>query len=170
MDRKKQGISMIIVLWIIAILTVLTTATALMTTSDITSTLNLVKRKRTIKSAETASEFVVSFLPEYKDLGTLVANDTFMRTGDTVLGHKMYLTPDSSDIGVVTPLPLIRESGTVGESGTINPILTSWAMILQYGTRGMIMQGGEYLAQRRIQAAAAFSVPGGAEMMGHTMY
>ena len=170
MGDKKQGISMIIVLWIIAILTVLTTATALMTTSDITSTLNLVKRKRTIKSAETASEFVVSFLPEYKDLGNLIANDTFMISGDTSLGHKLFLTPDSSDIGVVTPIPLIREAGTVGESGTVNPILTSWAMILEYGTRGMIMQGGEYLAQRRIQAAAAFSVPGGEEMMGHTMY
>jgi hypothetical protein len=43
-------------------------------------------------------------------------------------------------------------------------------MILEYGTRGMIMQGGEYLAQRKIQAAAAFSIPGGEEMMGHTMY
>lgn len=170
MDKKKQGISMIIVLWIIAILTVLTTATALMTTSDIASTLNLVKRKRTIKSAETASEFVVSFLPEYKDLSNLVSNDTFVGGGDTTYGHKMYLTPDSSDIGVVTPLPLIRESGTVGEGGTVNPILTSWALILEYGTRGMIMQGGDYLAQRRIQAAAAFSVPGGEEMMGHTMY
>ena len=170
MDKKKQGISMIIVLWIIAILTVLTTATALMTTSDIASTLNLVKRKRTIKSAETASEFVVSFLPEYKDLSNLVSNDTFMGGGDTTYGHKMYLTPDSSDIGIVTPLPLIRESGTVGEGSTVNPILTSWALILEYGTRGMIMQGGEYLAQRRIQAAAAFSVPGGEEMMGHTMY
>ncbi|MCK4321375.1 hypothetical protein KAX08_02515 [candidate division WOR-3 bacterium] len=170
MGKKKEGISMIIVLWIIAILTVLTTATALMTTSDIASTLNLVKRKRTIKSAETASEFVVSFLPKYKDLGNLVSNDTFMGGGDTVYGHKLFLAPDSQDIGVVTPLPLIRGSGTVGEGGTVNPILTSWALILEYGTKGMVMQGGDYLAQRRIQAAASFSFPGGKEAMGHTMY
>ncbi len=170
MDKKKQGISMIIVLWIIAILTVLTTATALMTTSDIISTLNLVKRKRTIKSAETASEFVVSLLPEYKDLGTLVANDTFMSGGDTVYGHKMFLTPDSSDIGVITPLPLIRMGGTTGGATGINPILYGWSLVLEYGTRGIIKKEGDYLALRKIQAAAAFTLPGGEMMMGHTMY
>lgn len=170
MDKKKQGISMIVVLWIIAILTVLTTATALMTTSDIASTLNLVKRKRTIKSAETASEFVVSFLPEYKDLSNLVSNDTFMSGGDTTYGHKMCLTPDSSDIGVITPLPLIRMGGSTGEEFSVNPILYGWSMVLEYETRGIIKKGNEYLAQRKIQAAAAFSLPGGEKMMGHTMY
>ena len=42
---SKKGISMIIVLWIMAILTLLTTATALMTQGDIASTINLIKRK-----------------------------------------------------------------------------------------------------------------------------
>ena len=170
MGKRKEGVSMIIILWIIAILTVLTTATALMTTSDITSTLNLVKRKRTIKSAETASEFVISFLPEYKDLATLIPNDTFMGAGDTSYGHKMFLTPDSSDIGVVTPIPLIQMGGSTGEAYSANPILYGWSLVLEYGTRGLIKKDGEYLARRNIQAAAAFTIPGGEEKMGHTMY
>ena len=171
MHKGKNGISMIIILWIITILTVLTTATVLMTTSDITSTLNLVKRKRTIKSAETSSEFVVSFLPEFKDLSTYdtLVTDTFVR-GDTTFGHKLYLSPDSTDIGVFGPIPIIRESGTTGAELGVNPILTSWALILEYKTRGLIEKGNEYVAIRRIEAAASFAVPGGEEMMGHTMY
>ncbi len=86
-----------------------------------------------------------------------------------VYGHKMFLTPDSQDFLVLIPAPLPSESGTTGECSTVNPILTSWAVILEYWTRGMIIKGGEYLAQIRIQAAA-FSVTGFEEMMGHTMY
>lgn len=87
-----------------------------------------------------------------------------------VYGHKMFLTPNSQDLVVLIHTPLPSESGTIGECSTVNPILTSWAVIIEYWTRGMIMQCGEYLTQIRIQAAASFSVNGCEEMMGHTMY
>ena len=67
-----------------------------------------------------------------------------------VYGHKMFLTPDSQDFLVLIPAPLPGESGTIGECFTVNPILTSWAVILEYWTRGIIMHDGEYLAQIRI--------------------
>ena len=70
-EKGKKGISMVVVLWVVTILTVLVAATALMTYSDIASAINLRKRYRTLRAAEAPSDFVISYLPEYKRLHEL---------------------------------------------------------------------------------------------------
>lgn len=170
MRKNREGISMIIVLWIITILTVLTTATALLTTSDVTSTLNLVKRKRAIKSAETCSEIVISFLPQYKDVDFLPKTDTFIDTvaSDTTYWSKMYLSNDSTDIGAITELPIRKIPGTTTE-GEVNPVIYEWGAVMRYKTRGLIEKKDDYVAQRKISAAASFTLPTH-EQLGETIY
>ena len=74
-QNMKKGISMIVVLWIMAILTVLTTATALMTQGDIASTINIIKRKGALQLAESGSDYFISLIPDNNLINTeIVAN------------------------------------------------------------------------------------------------
>lgn len=180
MNKRKEGITMIIILWTVTILTVLTTVTVLMTTSDITSTVNLVSRHRTIKSAESCSEFIISYLPEYKDLGydiDTVVNDTFIEEGDTIYAHSLCLKQDSSDMCSITSLPIVKTGASTYDptavSQNVNPIFyDNKSLFLEYKTRGLIKKDDGYIAQRKIGIAATFTYPsaGTAGGMGHTMY
>lgn len=111
--NRKKGISMIVVLWIMAILTVLTTATALMTQGDVASTINLIKRKGALQLAETGSDYFVSMIPMFhvpqSMLDTILVKDTAHMTlesggvGETV--HRVYMNDDSSKSFVIAPVP-----------------------------------------------------------------
>lgn len=111
--NEKKGISMIIVLWIMAILTVLTTVTALMTQGDIASTINLVKRKAALQLAETGSDYFISMIPttaaevaEGMLEDSITADETISLEsgGDTVTVHRVYM--NSSRSFVIAPVPV----------------------------------------------------------------
>jgi len=184
----KKGISMVVVLWVVTILTVVVAATALMTYSDITSTINLKKRYTTLRAAEAPADYVISFLPEYKDLHTLDSvfldedeNRVFYEkhNTDTVYAVPLFLSMDSSIIGCLAPphfidfeishsLIVYRPTETAAsEEGLldtlVNPIFTQDGAIFYYRTRGVIEKGTneQILAYRRIQNASAFSIPTG---------
>jgi hypothetical protein len=193
-QKREKGISMVIVLWIVTILTVVVAATALMTYSDITSTVNLRKRYRTLRAAEAPADFVISYLPEYKKLHELdtlffrsVYNKVFYenQNTDTVFSVPLYLSRDSSLFGCVA-LPsfidyhkdssLIVSAPTVTSAGStdtswVNPVFTYDGAVVYYRTRGVIEQQSDIVAYRRIQNASSFTLPsGGGIGLGHTMY
>lgn len=104
--ENKKGISMIVVLWMITVLTVLVATTSLMTYSDISSSINLKKRYITVRAAETASDYVISYLPEYRelhDLDSLFTKDYTEEGGKVkVYTYPLYVSRDSSVIGAIT--------------------------------------------------------------------
>jgi hypothetical protein len=192
-EKGKKGISMVVVLWVVTILTVVVAATALMTYSDITSAINLKKRYRTLRAAEAPSDFVISYLPEYKrlhELDTLFFYSTYNYVlyennyVDTILSYPFYLSVDNSIIGCLA-LPgfinyhrdssLIVYSSTVGPDGgvytdTVNPRFTQDGAVLYYRTRGVISKSDDIVAYRRIRNASSFNIPSGGAGFGHTMY
>jgi hypothetical protein len=122
-QSKNSGISMIIVLWIMAILTVLTTVTALMTQSDIASTINLVKRKGALQLAETGSDYFISMIPTTAAevaagmLEDSITADGLMPLesgGDTVAVHRVSM--NSSRSFVIAPVP-VRDPYTFSPGG-----------------------------------------------------
>jgi hypothetical protein len=189
--KGKKGISMVVVLWVVTILTVLVAATALMTYSDITSTINLKKRYTTLRAAEAPSDFVISYLPEYKKLHELdtlffstVSNKVFYENNnlDTVFSYPIYLSGDSLIIGCLA-LPdfidynedssLIVSAPTVtsiADTNWVNPVFISTGAVLYYRTRGVLERNNDIVAYRRIENASAFSIPSGGAGFGHTMY
>ena len=189
----KKGISLIVVLWVVTILTVVVAATALMTYSDITSTINLKKRYRTLRAAEAPGDFVVSYMPEYKRLHELDAlffdedhNRVFYENSyiDTIFSYPIYLSGDSSISGCLalpgfinyhTDSSLIVSSSTVGPDNTsdtnwVNPVFTQNGAVIYYRTRGVIDQSNDIVAYRRIKNASSFNIPSGGAGFGHTMY
>ena len=87
--RNRKGMSLITVLWVIVVLIGLISVVILMTQSDLLSSLNLFRRKRTIKIAESTSEIVISHLPKFRDLDTLSKTDTIISGTDTTYGTKI---------------------------------------------------------------------------------
>ena len=192
-EKSKKGISMVVVLWVVTILTVVVAATALMTYSDITSAINLRKRYRTLRAAEAPSDFVISYLPEYKKLHELdtlffesAYNKIFYENSDmdTVFSYPLYLSGDASIIGCLA-LPdfidfnedssLIVSGPTVtSATGTdtnwVNPVFTQAGAVLYYRTRGVLERSNDIVAYRRIENASAFTIPSGGAGFGHTMY
>lgn len=162
MTKIRKGMTLITVLWIVVVLIGLVSVVTLMTQSDLLSSLNLFRRKRTIKIAESTSEIVISYLPKFRDLDTLISNDTTISgTTDTTYGYKIIFSNDSSDVGVVSPIPLI--------TGT-NPYFYGYSTYLSYTTTGEIIRDSTKKAKRTIEIVASFTLPGGEKMMGHTMY
>jgi len=185
-ENKQKGISMIVVLWVVTILTVVVAATALMTYSDITSAINLKKRYIGARAVEVPSDFVISYLPEYKNLHELDSlffeidyNKVFYENNDldTVFSIPFYLSADSSIIGCLA-LPdfidfnkdssLIVSSSTVGfDSNRVNPEFhPGMGVVLYYRTRAVIEHGNDIVGYRRIRNASAFTEG----KMGHTIY
>ena len=178
MGRKnKKGISMIIVLWIMAILTVLTTATALMTRSDIASTLNLIKRKGALQLAENGSDYFISMIPDDNMINTqITANDTMSLEGgsDSVAVHRFYMTNDSTRSFVIVPVPMIYNSALGSNPyGPVSPGGSGTYWVYEYSSGGMMGRKDEVKSPQKIVDVAAgwwtpLSASGGA--FGHTMY
>lgn len=159
--RNRKGMSLITVLWVIVVLIGLISVVILMTQSDLLSSLNLFRRKRTIKIAESTSEIVISHLPKFRDLDTLSKTDTIISGTDTTYGTKIYFSNDSTDMGIISPVPLIISD--------VNPIFTNYSTYLSYTATGEIKKG-KVTAKRTIEVIASFTLPGGGQTMGHTMY
>lgn len=105
-EKKNRGISMIVVLWIMAILTVLATATTLMTQGDISSTINLVKRKGALNLAESGSDYFISLIPDNSlMMSTLVSNENrpFGSISDTFAVYRVEVNDERSF--VLAPVP-----------------------------------------------------------------
>lgn len=105
-QKKNKGISMIVVLWIMAILTVLATATALMTQGDISSTINLIKRKGALQLAENGSDYFISLIPDNSlIMNTIVTNESrpFGSISDTFAVHRVEINSERSF--VLAPVP-----------------------------------------------------------------
>ncbi len=159
--KIRRGMSLITVLWLVVVLIGLLSVVILMTQSDLLSSLNLFRRKRTIKLAENTSEIVISYLPKFRDLDTISSNDTIISGTDTTYGYKIAFSSDSSDIGILSPIPLITNT---------NPFFDNYSTYLSYTTTGEIKRGTNQTAKRTIEIVASFTLPGGESMMGHTMY
>ncbi len=190
-EEGKKGISMIVVLWIVTILTVVVAATALMTSSDITSAINLRKRYRTLRAAEAPSDFLISYLPEYKklhELDTLFFDTNYNKVFyerqnmDTVYSYPLYLSMDSLIIGclalpsfidyskdssIIASIPTVTDSA---DTTWANPVFTQDGALIYYRTRGVLERSDDIVAYRRIENASAFTIPSGGAGLGHTMY
>jgi hypothetical protein len=179
MKKKSmnKGISMIVVLWIMAILTVLTTATALMTRGDIASTINLIKRKGALQLAETGSDYFISMIPTIPaEAGIIEATVTADETmplesgGDSVTVHRVYV--NSSRSFVIAPVPVITDNNPYsyspgGGKGTY--------YIYEFTAGGLMGAAGEVESPQKVVdvAAGTWSPLGGLSgggRRGHTMY
>ncbi len=178
MDDKQnmqEGISMIVVLWIMAILTVLTTATALMTRGDIASTINLIKRKGALQLAETGSDYFISMIPtvpaEVGILEATVTADDFMPLesgGDTVTVHRVDM--NSTRSFVVAPVPT-NEPYPFSPGGGKGSYY-----VYEFTSGGLMGKAGEVESPQKVVdvAAGTWSPMGGLSgsggRRGHTMY
>jgi hypothetical protein len=180
MDNKKiknKGISMIVVLWIMAILTVLTTATALVTQGDVASTVNLIKRKGALQLAETGSDYFISMIPTtaaeiaegmLEDSITADGAMILESGGDTVTVHRVYMNSLRSFI--ISPVPVIDPYpfSVGGGQGSY--------YIYEFTTGGLVGAAGEVEAPQKVVDVAAGSwsalseFSGGGGRKGHTMY
>ncbi|MCK4421518.1 pilus assembly PilX N-terminal domain-containing protein [candidate division WOR-3 bacterium] len=172
MNREyNDGISMIIVLWIITILTVLTTATVLMTTSDITATLNLVKRIETLQLAESGSDYMISMIPDLNLIkDNIICTDSIYFSGNKEAANRVYAGDDSTKSYVIAPIPMIHDDASgVNPYGPVSlgGMGSSW--VFDFKTAGIIGKENP-CAQKTIQVAAAWWMPVGETSMGHTMY
>ncbi|MEA1912213.1 MAG: pilus assembly PilX N-terminal domain-containing protein [candidate division WOR-3 bacterium] len=168
--NKNKGISMIIVLWIITILTVLVTATALMTTSDVSSTLNLVKRKEALQLAESGSDLMLSMIPMNSMIrDSIIGNSSLYFEGikDTV--HRVYLDNDSTKSFALKPIPMIYNNAYGVNPYASSPGGGGTYYVYEFNTAGIIGKESKG-PQKLIQVAGAWWTPVGVSTMGHTMY
>jgi hypothetical protein len=173
-QSTNEGISMIIVLWIMAILTVLTTATALMTRGDIASTINLIKRKGALQLAETGSDYFISMIPtiptEVGIIEATVTADEFMPLesgGDTVAVHRVYMNDSRSF--VIAPVPT-NEPYPFSPGGGKGSYY-----VYEFTSGGLMGKAGEVESPQKVVdvAAGTWTPLGGLSAggrRGHTMY
>lgn len=170
-QNKNKGISMIVVLWIMAVLTVLTTATALMTQGDIASTINLIKRKGSLQLAETGSDYFISLIPtipaEAGMIDTMITADGTMPLesgGDSVTVHRVYMS--SSRSFIIAPVPIIDPYpfSPGGGKGSF--------YVYEFTSGGLMGKAGEVKSPQKVVdvAAGTYSPLGGQGRRGHTMY
>jgi hypothetical protein len=174
MNKKKKrnkGISMIVVLWIMAILTVLTTATALMTQGDVASTINLIKRKGALQLAETGSDYFISMIPtvpaEAGILDTvIIASDSMsLESGAPVEGvHRVNMSNVRSF--VIAPVP-IRAPYPFSPGGGRGSFY-----VYEFTSGGLMGEAGDVESPQKVVdvAAGTYSAKGGMGQRGHTMY
>lgn len=173
--KANQGISMIVVLWIMAILTVLTTATALMTSGDVASTINLIKRKGALQLAETGSDYLISMIPDNNMIDSLiVANDSIrMESGGSLDSvHIVYMSSDSSRSFVLAPVPMIY-SGAFGNNpyGPISPGGSGSYYVYDFEAGGIMGRRNRVKSpQKVVEVAAGWWTPLSESSFGHTMY
>jgi hypothetical protein len=174
--NKDKGISMIIVLWIMAILTVLTTVTALMTQGDIASTINLVKRKGALHLADTGSDYFISMIPttaaeiaEGMLEDSITADETMplQSGGDTVVVHRVYM--NNSRSFVIAPVPINNPypfSPGGGEGSYY---------VYEFTSGGLVGEAGKVESPQKVVDVAAgvwsaLSEFSGERKRGHTNY
>jgi hypothetical protein len=173
----NKGISMIVVLWIMAILTVLTIATALMTQGDIASTINLVKRKGALQLAETGSDYFISMIPTVPtEVGiieaTVTADDTMPLEsgGYAVAVHRVYMNAENSRSFAIAPIP-INEPYPFSPGGGKGSYY-----IYEFTSGGLMGKVGEVETPQKVVDVAAGTwsplggLSGSGSRRGHTMY
>lgn len=180
-ENTKKGISMIIVLWIMAILTVLTTATALMTQGDIASTINLIKRKGALQLAETGSDYFISMIPlvpaQTGMIDTMLVKDTLHMPlesgGATITVHRVYMSNDSSRSFIIAPIPMIYSNAYGQNPYPLSPGGGQGTYYVYEFTSGGLMGRKEdvEVPQKVVDVAAGpWSPLGGQGQKGNTMY
>ena len=172
-NDTNKGISLIIVLWIMAILTVLTTATALMTQGDVASTVNLIKRKGALQLAENGSDYVISLIPDNNLINSQITFNASMPMGnmsDTFNVHKVAASNDRAY--VISPVPLIYNNALGNNPyGPVSPGGSGTYYIYEYTTGGIMGTASEVESpQRIIDVAAGWWSPLSESSFGHTMY
>ncbi len=173
--KANKGISMIVVLWIMAILTVLTTATALMTSGDVASTINLIKRKGALQLAETGSDFFISLIPDNNMItATITANDT-IRLGSGTSVQNVFRFPMNSDTSksfVIAPVPMIY-SNAFGNNpyGPVSPGGAGSYYVYSFEAGGVMGRRDQVKSpQKIVEVAAGWWSPLSESSFGHTMY
>jgi hypothetical protein len=179
-ENTKKGISMIIVLWIMAILTVLTTATALMTQGDIASTVNLMKRKGALQLAETGSDYFISMIPlipaQTGMIDTMLVDTVHMSLesgGDTLKVHRVYMNDDSTRVFVIAPIPMIYNNAYGQNPYPLSPGGGQGSYyVYEFISGGLIGRDGEVEVPQKVVdvAAGPWSPLGGQGQKGNTMY
>jgi hypothetical protein len=179
-ENTKKGISMIIVLWIMAILTVLTTATALMTQGDIASTINLIKRKGALQLAETGSDYFISMIPlvptQTEMIDTMLIDTIRIALesgGDTLKVHRVYMSDDSTRAFVLAPVPMIYSNAFGRNPYPLSPGGGQGSYYVYEFTSGGLMgrTADVEVPQKVVDVAAGpWSPLGGQGQKGNTMY
>ncbi|MBN1695412.1 pilus assembly PilX N-terminal domain-containing protein [candidate division WOR-3 bacterium] len=173
--NKNKGISMIVVLWIMAILTVLTTATALMTQGDITSTVNLIKRKGALQLAESGSDYFIALIPDNSMITSRITDDDSMRLGRgsyVQAVHRVYMSNDSTRSFVVAPVPMVY-SNAYGNNpyGPVSPGGSGSYYVYDFEAGGLMGKKEEVESpQVIVEVAAGWWSPLSESAFGHTMY
>ena len=172
-QNMQEGISMIIVIWIMAILTVLTTATALMTQGDIASTINLIKRKGALQMAESGSDYFISLIPDNNLINTQIVANASMPLGNVSDTFDVYkVSVNSERAYVIAPVPMIYNN-VYGNNpyGPVSPGGGGSYYIYEYSSGGMVGAADQVESpQRIIDVAAGWWSPLSESSFGHTMY
>jgi len=173
---KNKGISMIVVLWIMAILTVLTTATALMTQGDIASTINLIKRKGALQLAETGSDYMIALIPDNAMITANITADDSMPLGSgspSQAVHRVYMNlNDSTKSFVVAPVPMIYNNAFGNNPyGPVSPGGAGSYYVYDFETGGLMGKKEQVRSpQKIVEVTAGWWFPLSESAFGHTMY
>ncbi|MEO0292709.1 MAG: hypothetical protein ABIN61_00605 [candidate division WOR-3 bacterium] len=171
-EKSKEGISMVIILWIMAILTILTTATALMTKGDIASTLNLIKRKGALQLAENGAEYFIAMIPDVSLIDSVITSNDSMEVfpGDEKIGvHRVYMEGDTMRSFIIAPVPIVysNERGN-NPYGPVSSGGSGSYWVYEFTTGGLM--GRPEAPQKVVEVAAGWWTPLGESSFGHTMY
>lgn len=172
-QNMKKGISMIVVLWIMAILTVLTTATALMTQGDVASTINIIKRKGALQLAESGSDYFISLIPDNNLINSQIVANASMPMGDVVDTFDVYKVAINSERAyVIAPVPMIYNNAFGNNPyGPVSPGGEGSYYIYDYSAGGMMGTADQVESpQRIIDVAVGWWSPLSESSFGHTMY
>jgi hypothetical protein len=174
-QNKSKGISMIVVLWVMAILTVLTTATALMTQGDIASTINLIKRKGALQLAESGSDYFIALIPANAMITAYITANDSMPLGSgspSQAVFRFYMNNDSTKSFVVAPVPMIYNNAFGNNPyGPVSPGGAGSYYVYDFETGGL-MGGKEQVRspQKVVEVTAGWWSPLSESAFGHTMY
>jgi hypothetical protein len=171
--KRNKGISMIVVLWIMAILTVLTTATALMTQGDVASTINLIKRKGALQLAESGSDYLISMIPDNSMIDSLIDTTGLVISedlSDTTAYHAESFSSDRTFI--LTPVPMVYNNAFgINPYGPVSPGGAGSYYVYDFQVGGMMGLASEVRSpQRTVEVSAGWWTPLGESAFGHTMY
>ena len=157
----KQGIALITVIWILAILTVLLGIVLFLTTSDIAYTFIFNKQKTALAAAEDGKNDVISKIPCLDLLGAMAANDFLFHDGvnnpafrSLIRGNRFFL---------ITPMPFPHGTLKWGTGG-------KWLKTFDFNAGGRFVSGKGDI-EKVINIGAAYVNPmTAAGSIGHTMY
>ena len=157
----KQGIALINVIWILAIMLILIGVLVYLTSSDLSYTFIFNKKRLALGTAEYGKNAVISKIPQHDLLGAMLVNDSLFYGGTKNAAFRQNITPRRAYL--VSPMPFPKGTMQWGTGGR-------WMKIFDFTLGGRCITGRGDI-ERTVNIGAAYVNPmTTAGSAGHTMY